>query len=321
MPDGGGGGGGGDGSDGAGRIKGSWSPEEDELLRDAVARHGARNWTVISAEIPGRTGKSCRLRWCNQLSPGVHRRAFTPDEDRVIFEEHSKHGNKWATIARKLQGRTDNSVKNHWNSTLRKRRRAAAAAAAAAAGNGPVFAPVAAMSFQSVDLTKGGEDDYEDSDGSVEPPAKRQHPDVGGAVPPAVKNLDDQAPPPPDPPTSLSLSLPGTGASAVTPPAPPAPATAPTTTMDAWIRATLESPWVKETMQKMIAEEVQRNPMFKEAMERVAADEVRRQMGSTVCSIVASLSRAGAGAATLPTARIDRAETHPAGGRDQRTDG
>ncbi|XP_037429686.1 transcription factor MYB77-like [Triticum dicoccoides] len=306
MPD---GGGGSDGAGaGAGRIKGSWSPEEDELLRDAVARHGARNWTVISAEIPGRTGKSCRLRWCNQLSPGVHRRAFTPDEDRLIFDLHSKHGNKWATIARKLVGRTDNSVKNHWNSTLRKRRRAAAAAATAGnAAGGPAFAPASAMSFQSVDLTKGGEDDYDDddgdSDGSVEPPASAKRPRVD-VVPPAVK-VDDRAPPP-DPPTSLSLSLPGTGVGAVIPPTPPAPVPAP---------APAKEPWM-ESARAML----EQNPWFMEAMKRMVEDEVRRQMGS-VCSIMASLGRAGAAAATLPTARVDRSETHPAGGRDQRTDG
>uniref|UniRef100_J3MG43 Uncharacterized protein n=1 Tax=Oryza brachyantha TaxID=4533 RepID=J3MG43_ORYBR len=51
------------------RIRGPWSPEEDEALRRLVERHGARNWTAIGREIPGRSGKSCRLRWCNQLSP------------------------------------------------------------------------------------------------------------------------------------------------------------------------------------------------------------------------------------------------------------
>ncbi|CAN6347221.1 unnamed protein product [Urochloa humidicola] len=140
----GGGGGSAGGARGGGRVKGSWTPEEDDLLRAAVARHGARNWSVISAEIPGRSGKSCRLRWCNQLSPGVERRPFTPDEDALIVAAHAQYGNKWATIARMLHGRTDNSVKNHWNSTLRRQRRAAAAAAAANANGALALRPLAA---------------------------------------------------------------------------------------------------------------------------------------------------------------------------------
>eukprot|EP00850_Spirogloea_muscicola_P022085 SM000276S10297 [mRNA] locus=s276:18757:21744:- [translate_table: standard] len=103
------------------KVRGPWSPEEDALLCKGVEKYGPRNWRLIGEPIVGRSPKSCRLRWVNQLNPHINKAPYTDQDNEVIMMGWEKFGNQWAKIAKLLHNRTDNSIKNHWNSSLRKR--------------------------------------------------------------------------------------------------------------------------------------------------------------------------------------------------------
>ncbi|KAG8052803.1 hypothetical protein GUJ93_ZPchr0001g33117 [Zizania palustris] len=109
--------------------RGPWSLEEDEVLRAYVQRHGTGgNWISLPKKAGlRRCGKSCRLRWLNYLRPDIRHGGFTDEEDAIIISLYSKIGGKWSTIASHLERRTDNDVKNHWNTKLKRRLAAAAA--------------------------------------------------------------------------------------------------------------------------------------------------------------------------------------------------
>ncbi|XWS62177.1 hypothetical protein CRYUN_Cryun07bG0188700 [Craigia yunnanensis] len=102
--------------------KGAWTPEEDQKLVDYINKHGQGSWRALS-KLAGlnRCGKSCRLRWTNYLRPDIKRGKFAEEEERIIINLHSVLGNKWSRIASHLPGRTDNEIKNFWNTHIRKK--------------------------------------------------------------------------------------------------------------------------------------------------------------------------------------------------------
>ncbi|KAE8686290.1 Transcription factor GAMYB [Hibiscus syriacus] len=116
----------GGGGSGGGVVlkKGPWTTAEDAILIEYVKKHGEGNWNAVQKHSGlFRCGKSCRLRWANHLRPNLKKGAFTQEEEQLIIELHAKMGNKWARMAAHLPGRTDNEIKNYWNTRIKRRQR------------------------------------------------------------------------------------------------------------------------------------------------------------------------------------------------------
>ncbi|KAH7859900.1 hypothetical protein Vadar_006876 [Vaccinium darrowii] len=105
-----------------GLKKGPWTAEEDKKLIDYIQKHGHGRWRTMPKNAGlRRCGKSCRLRWTNYLRPDIKRGRFSGEEEEIIIQIHSIMGNKWSAIAQRLPGRTDNEIKNYWNTHIRRR--------------------------------------------------------------------------------------------------------------------------------------------------------------------------------------------------------
>ncbi|WZZ38130.1 hypothetical protein YC2023_034389 [Brassica napus] len=102
-------------------VKGPWTKEEDDMIVQLIQKYGPKKWSTIARYLPGRIGKQCRERWHNHLNPAINKEAWTQEEELVLIRAHQLYGNRWAELTKFLPGRSDNGIKNHWHSSVKKK--------------------------------------------------------------------------------------------------------------------------------------------------------------------------------------------------------
>ncbi|KAF3569237.1 hypothetical protein DY000_02019236, partial [Brassica cretica] len=102
-------------------VKGPWTKEEDEMIVQLIQKYGPKKWSTIARFLPGRIGKQCRERWHNHLNPAINKEAWTQEEELLLIRAHQIYGNRWAELTKFLPGRSDNGIKNHWHSSVKKK--------------------------------------------------------------------------------------------------------------------------------------------------------------------------------------------------------
>ena len=145
-------------------AKRPWTAKEDARLVDVVGRVGAANWSLIAAEVDGRTGKQCRERWTNHLTPDVSKATWSQEEDELITRGVEELGTKWSEIVKRLPGRTDNAIKNRYNSI---RRRAASSDSAENPSQAVSKRQIALLSIDAMVSNTSTEEDCSNSPASL----------------------------------------------------------------------------------------------------------------------------------------------------------
>ncbi|OHT06949.1 hypothetical protein TRFO_24913 [Tritrichomonas foetus] len=103
-------------------VKGPFTHDEDIKIIEHVRKYGAQKWSLLKKEMPERSAKQCRERWTNNLNPCIVKHPWTEYEDNLIIQLVNQFGSKWALISKMLPGRSDNSIKNRWNSCLSRKK-------------------------------------------------------------------------------------------------------------------------------------------------------------------------------------------------------